>query len=72
MKRPHLVCCLRSLACALFAPMAHAEIAPDELVAPKMEISNGNLHFTIQPSLTGRNYQLQVSDTMAAGTWTSM
>jgi formylglycine-generating enzyme required for sulfatase activity len=52
--------------------MAHAEIAPGELVAPKMVISGGNLNFTVQPSLAGRNYQLQVSDTMAGGTWTDV
>jgi formylglycine-generating enzyme required for sulfatase activity len=50
-------------------PTAHAQIAPGELVAPKMEISGGNLNFTVQPSVSGRNYQLQWSDTMAGGTW---
>jgi formylglycine-generating enzyme required for sulfatase activity len=50
-------------------PASHAQITPDELVAPKLEISGGNLNFTIQPSVSGRNYQLQCSDTMTAGTW---
>jgi formylglycine-generating enzyme required for sulfatase activity len=51
------------------APVLHAQIAPGELVAPKIEISGGNLNFTIQPSMVGRNYWLQDSDTMAGGTW---
>lgn len=51
------------------APALHAQIAPGELVPPKLEISGGNLNFTIQPSVVGRNYWLQYSDTMAAGTW---
>jgi formylglycine-generating enzyme required for sulfatase activity len=49
--------------------MAQAQIAPSELVAPKLEISDGILKFTIQPSVSGRNYQLQWSDSMAGGTW---
>jgi formylglycine-generating enzyme required for sulfatase activity len=52
--------------------MAHAQIALSELVAPKMEISDGNLNFTIQPSVSGRNYQLQWSDSMVGGTWTDV
>jgi formylglycine-generating enzyme required for sulfatase activity len=72
MKRHYNVCCLCSLACALFAPMVHAAIAPGELVAPKMEILGGNLNFTVQPSVSGRNYWLQCSDTMAGGTWTDV
>ncbi|MCX6874330.1 MAG: SUMF1/EgtB/PvdO family nonheme iron enzyme [Verrucomicrobia bacterium] len=51
---------------------AHAEISPGELVAPKMEISSGNVIFTVQPSVSGRNYQLQYSDSMAGGTWTDV
>jgi hypothetical protein len=43
------------------APALHAQIAPGELVAPKLEISGGNLNFTIQPSVVGRNYWLQCS-----------
>jgi len=58
--------------CFVSAPVVHAAIAPGELVAPKMEISGGNLNFTIQPSLSGRNYQLQYSDTMQVGTWTDL
>jgi sulfatase modifying factor 1 len=52
-----------------FALHGHAQIAPSELVAPKLEISGGNLNFTVQPSIVGRSYQLQYSDSMAAGTW---
>ena len=37
-----------------------------------MEISDGNLNFTIQPSVSGRNYQLQGSDSMESGTWTDV
>ncbi len=63
---------LCSIACALFAPMTHAQISLSELVAPKMEITDVNLNFTVQPSVPGRNYQLQCSDTMAGGTWTDV
>ncbi|MCX6879143.1 MAG: hypothetical protein NTW21_35855 [Verrucomicrobia bacterium] len=44
-------------------------IAPKELLAPKIAISGGNVTFTVQPSVAGRGYQLQYSDTMAPGTW---
>ena len=37
-----------------------------------MEISGGNLDFIIQPSVSGRNYQLQWSDSMAGGTWQNL
>jgi hypothetical protein len=47
-------------------------IAAGELVAPKMEISGGNLNFTVQPSVDGRNYQLQYSDTLMTGTWLNL
>ncbi|MCX6877277.1 MAG: SUMF1/EgtB/PvdO family nonheme iron enzyme [Verrucomicrobia bacterium] len=43
------------------APALHAQIAPGELVAPKLEISGGNLNFTVQSSVVGRNYWLQCS-----------
>jgi formylglycine-generating enzyme required for sulfatase activity len=63
---------LALLAGMFAAPVAHAQISPNELVAPKIEISGGNLNFTVQPSVSGRNYQLQCSDTMAGGTWTDV
>ncbi len=44
-------------------------IVAAELVAPKMEICNGKVNFTVQASVPGRGYQLQCSDTMAPGTW---
>ena len=44
-------------------------IAPGELVAPKLEIVGGNLNFTVQPSVVGRSYLLQHSDTLQGGTW---
>lgn len=72
MTRPHAASLLLSLTCALLVSMSHAAISPSELVAPKVETANGNLNFTIQPSVLGRNYQLQVSDTMAAGSWTNV
>jgi formylglycine-generating enzyme required for sulfatase activity len=43
-----------------------------ELIAPKLEISSGNLNCTVQPSVVGRSYQLQSSDTMTSGTWQSL
>ena len=48
---------------------AEVPISPVEMVAPKIEISGGNVTFAIQPSVAGRAYQLQYSDTMANGTW---
>jgi formylglycine-generating enzyme required for sulfatase activity len=36
------------------------------------QITVGNLNFTVQPSVVGRNYWLQCSDTMAGGTWTDL
>ncbi|MCX6874715.1 MAG: immunoglobulin domain-containing protein [Verrucomicrobia bacterium] len=44
-------------------------ITAKELVAPGLAIIGGNLNFTINPSVPGRSYQLQQSDTMAPGTW---
>ena len=51
---------------------AFAQIGTSELVAPKFEISGGNLHFTVLPSVSGRTYQLQWSDSMADGTWSDL
>ncbi|MCX6874440.1 MAG: SUMF1/EgtB/PvdO family nonheme iron enzyme [Verrucomicrobia bacterium] len=51
------------------APAAHAQIAPGELVAPKMEISGGNVTLTVQPSVTGRSYKLEYSGTLAGNSW---
>ena len=47
------------------APALHAQIAP----SLRLEISGGNLNFTLQPSVVGCNYWLQCSDTVADGTW---
>ena len=69
--RSHLLALLATLTLAL-VPSVDAQIAPGELVAPKLEMSGGNLNFTVQPSLAGRNYRLQCSDTMAGGTWTDV
>ncbi|MCX6867880.1 MAG: SUMF1/EgtB/PvdO family nonheme iron enzyme, partial [Verrucomicrobia bacterium] len=55
--------------CFVSAPAVHAQIASGERVAPKMEISGDSVNLTIQPSVIGRNYQLQYSDTMAGDTW---
>ena len=44
-------------------------LMPGELVAPQIAITGGNVNLTVQPSVAGRSYQLQVSDTMAPGTW---
>ena len=44
-------------------------IVATELVAPKMEICDGDANLTIQASVPGRAYQLQCSDTMAPDTW---
>ena len=45
-----------------------AQIPASELVAPKIQISGDNLNFTVQPSVAGRRYQLEWSDSMG-GTW---
>jgi hypothetical protein len=55
--------------CVKLAATAVPPLGPRELVAPRIAISGGNVDFTVQPSVAGRTYQLQVSDTMAAGTW---
>jgi sulfatase modifying factor 1 len=44
-------------------------LALGELLAPRMAITGGNVNLTVQPSVAGRSYQLQVSETMAAGSW---
>ena len=46
-----------------------AQIASEELTAPKFQISGNDLIFSVQPSVYGRTYQLQWSETMATGTW---
>ena len=60
------------LVTAISSVRAQSPIQPSELVAPKIEISGGNLNFTVQPSLAGRSYQLQWSETMAASTWQNL
>jgi sulfatase modifying factor 1 len=69
--RPLLLASLAALALTQ-APSVDAQIAPSELVAPKLEISGGNLNFTVQPSVIGRTYQLQGSNTMVADTWQNL
>ncbi len=44
-------------------------VGQDELLAPKFETVGGNLNFTVQPSVGGRSYQLQYSDTLEGGSW---
>jgi formylglycine-generating enzyme required for sulfatase activity len=44
---------------------AAVTIAPSELVAPKIEIVGGLVKITIEPSVAGRIYQLQISDSDA-------
>ena len=41
----------------------------DPADAPKIEVVGSNVELTIQPSVSGRQYQLQQSDTMEAGGW---
>jgi len=57
------------LAAAYGVAQAVPAISPTELVAPKVEVSGGNVNFTVQPSVLDRNYQLQYSDTMATDSW---
>ncbi|MCX6880102.1 MAG: SUMF1/EgtB/PvdO family nonheme iron enzyme [Verrucomicrobia bacterium] len=52
-----------------FTTLVPPPLAPGELVAPRIGIAGGNVNLTVQPSVAGRSYQLQVSDTMAAGSW---
>ena len=44
-------------------------ILAQDLVAPTIMISGGNVHLTMHASVAGRAYQLQCSDTMAPGSW---
>jgi hypothetical protein len=44
-------------------------LGPGELVVPRIAIAGGNVNLTVQPSVAERSYQLQVSDTLAAGSW---
>ena len=44
-------------------------IASGELMGPKFGNSAGNVTLTVQPSVSGRRYQLQCSDTMMPGSW---
>jgi len=52
--------------------MLGSPIAPSELAAPIFGISGGSVNFTVQPSVAGRCYQLQCSDTMASGSWQNL
>jgi formylglycine-generating enzyme len=49
--------------------VGHAEISPSELMAPRLQITEGVLHFTVTQSSASRTYQLQWSDNMAAESW---
>ncbi|TAG10255.1 MAG: hypothetical protein EAZ42_04145 [Verrucomicrobia bacterium] len=65
---------LRALVFFLFGVLAvlngaATPIAPSELAAPKIERVAGTLYFRVQPSVAGRRYQLQYSDTMGVGSW---
>ena len=62
MMRHHFVRHLRNLGCALLAAVCgvvHAvpAISPDELLAPKVEVSGGNVNFTVQTSVLDRMVQ---------------
>jgi sulfatase modifying factor 1 len=50
---------------------AHTQtpIDPVELVAPAVELSGGNVNLTVQPSVAGRRYQLQYSDSLTPAVW---
>ncbi len=67
----HSFCAITICFCAaLVEPAAGAPaITPGELVAPQLEISGGTLKFTVKPSVLGRSYQLQQSDSMESDTW---
>ena len=51
---------------------AAVPISPAELNAPKIEISGASVILTVQPSVAGRSYQLQYSESMAAGSWLNL
>lgn len=58
------------VAALLATTSGQTPITPGELLAsPKLEISGGTMEFTVQPSVPGRRYQLQCSDSPAAGKW---
>ncbi|MCX6874729.1 MAG: immunoglobulin domain-containing protein [Verrucomicrobia bacterium] len=50
-------------------PPAAPPITAAELLPPKLAIAGGNLIFTIEPTVPGRIYQLQQSNTLAPGPW---
>ena len=42
---------------------------PNGLEAPRIRLVGGNVELTVAQSVTGRSYQVQQSDTLAAGNW---
>ena len=45
-------------------------IAAQETCAPKVEISDSNIHLTVTSTVPGRSYQLQYSNDLSSGSWT--
>jgi len=56
------------LACVTAAP----PIDPSELVAPRVVLVDGDVEFTIEPTVSGRRYQLQQSATLEGGSWVGL
>jgi formylglycine-generating enzyme required for sulfatase activity len=55
-------------------PVADAApaITPSELAAPKIAIAGDKVVLTVFPTVSGRRYQAQRSDTMANGSWVNV
>ena len=44
-------------------------VGPEELQAPQMQIDGTNINLTVQPSVAGRQYQLQTRNDLINGIW---
>jgi hypothetical protein len=44
-------------------------VSPAELAAPQFSISGSNIYLTVNPTVPGRTYQLQSSQTLQVGSW---
>ena len=51
------------------ATIASPVVGTNELIAPVIAVSVGNVNFTIKASVQGRSYQLQTRDDLAVGGW---
>jgi formylglycine-generating enzyme required for sulfatase activity len=55
-----------------FVTMLPPPIAPSELIAPQLSLVGNNIDLTVGQSLAGRRYQVQQSNKLDPGSWTSI